>query len=93
MKLSAALRMLLLGAGWIMCCIAVLAFLLCVLSAILSPFLDDPKGPGQMDIPYSLLAWASGFFSLIAGGFGFFILAITKGPKKKPNSSFDRISN
>jgi hypothetical protein len=35
-----------------------------------------------MDIPWWMLAWASGFFSLVAGMLGGFILAITKGPKK-----------
>jgi hypothetical protein len=83
MKPSAIFPTMQFGAALLLCSFAVLALLLCVLCAILSPFLDDPKGPGPMDIHYSLLAWAFGFLSLVTGMFGFFILVIAKGIKKK----------
>ena len=92
MKLWENVQTMAFGAGCLVCSFAMLALLLCVLSAIMSFSLDDPRGPGPMGITWGFLAWVSGFVSLVAGMLGFFILAITIGTKKKPNSPFDRNS-
>ena len=74
-------KALLFGLGGLMCFGAALALLLCVYCAISSPFLDDAKGPGPMDIPYWILAWGFGLFGLVAGMLGGFLVVVAKGIK------------
>ena len=93
MKQSEFVRTLVFGAALLMCSFAALAFLVCVLSTILSLVFDDPRGPGPMGLSWRFVAVVSGMITLIVGLVGYIIMAVSKSLEKEANSHSDANSN
>jgi hypothetical protein len=91
MKPSETVRMLALGAALLVCSFAALALLACVMSVILSLSTDDSGGP--MTVPWWFVAVGSGAVGLVAGMFGFILMAISKSLEKKSDSHSHGNSN
>jgi uncharacterized membrane protein len=83
--------MLALGAALLVCSFAALALLACVMSVILSLSTDDSGGP--MTVPWWFVAVGSGAVGLVAGMFGFILMAISKSLEKKSDSHSHGNSN
>jgi ABC-type enterobactin transport system permease subunit len=89
MKLPGIVRLLVLGAGWLVCSFAALAFVVCLLIMVWSLFVDDPGGP--MDpgtVGMRVIAMGIGIVSFITGMIGYMLLVIGKNLTKKPGSHF-----